>query len=165
MRSDLDALSSLDSLGGYSVSPWSTVIVLILSLLIGAGLLILVVRWSEGFAINFLTALKITALTLVAATVLQFAVFGALLMLGVATMSAYWMALLVVLLLSCVAFVFIYAYGIKQPNGDVIGMVRAIKVTLIQLGLSVALIMVLSFAAAILIVSGVVDIPLALPRE
>jgi hypothetical protein len=164
MRSDLDTLSNLESLDGYAASPWMSVLLLVVSLLIGAGLLMLVVRWSEGFAMNFLAALKITALTLVAATVLQFAVFGALVMVGVATMSAYWIAMLIVLLLSCVAFVFIYAYGIKQPNGEVIGMARAIKVTLIQLGLSVAVIVVLSFAVAILIVSGVVDIPLVLPE-
>jgi len=158
MRSDLDVLADIDGLSIAPLSPWITVVALLLSLVIGAGLLMLVVRWSEGFTMRFAAALKITVLTLVAGALLQFVVFFALLGVGLTGMSAYWTALLVMLVLSCVAFVFIYAYGIKQPDGSTIGLERAVKVTLIQLGIGIALIVAIAFLVAILIVSGVVNI-------
>ncbi len=147
------------ALESYQASPISMAVIVVASLLFGAALLMLVVRWTEGFAISFWVSLKMTGLAVVAALVSEVAIFAALYLFGFVGMAAYWWALAITAVLSTIAYTVIYAYGVKRPTGERIGIAQAIKVTLIQLALSVAIIVAIAIVIAILIANGVVKMP------
>jgi len=70
--------------------------------------------------------------------------------LGYTGMSAYWGALGVLTLISIVICTLIYAYWVKRPDGAPIGLSRAVKVTLIQLAISLALLVALAVLVTLL---------------
>jgi hypothetical protein len=74
-------------------------------------------------------------------------------------MGAYWGALALTTVLTAIVYTVIYAYGVRRPTGEKIGMLRAIKVTMVQLALSFGVIFVIAVVVALLIVNGVVKLP------
>jgi hypothetical protein len=147
------------ALENYRVSPMATVALLGISLILGAVLLMWVVRWMEGFRVSFWASLKLTAVAIAVGMVCEAAVFLALFRLGFASIAAYWTGLAITLTLATALYTVIYAYGVKRPNGQRIGIARALKVTLIQLAISAAALLAVAIVIALLVVNGIVVLP------
>ena len=147
------------ALGTFSMSPLTMIVAFVGSLLIGTALLMAVVRWTEGFAISFLSALKMTALGLFAGLVCELLIFAALFFLGVTSMAVYWWAVAIAAILSIAAFTVVYARSVTKPTGEQIGLARAVKVTLLQTALYVAVLFVIAIIVAVLVVNGIVKLP------
>ena len=139
-------------------------VAILISIVIGALLLMCAVRWTQGFWISFWRATVVTVLAVAAAVFSEIAVFAVLLGLGMDGMNAYWLGLILSIALAALLSALAYAYGVKHPTGEKIGIPHAIKVTFIQLGLSVGVIFAFAFVVALLVMYGVVTLP-ELPAE
>lgn len=144
------------------LSPGAWILLLAGGLFIGTLVLMGVVRLTEGFAISFWTAAKITCVSLVAVIALQSVVTLTMMQFKLPQNVFVWTSSLVALIGSLFVCIWIYAAWVKSPAGKPIGMARAIKVTLVQTGLQVAVIIALAVAVAVLVANGVIDLP-ALP--
>jgi hypothetical protein len=149
----------LSALQNYSVSTEVYVAAIVASIAIGALLLMLVVRWTDGFWISFGRSLIVTTLAVVAAILSQVAVFAVLIAFGLTGMSVYWLGLMLSILFAAILSAVAYAFGVKRPTGEQIGIARAIKVTVIQLGLTLAVAFAFALLVAFLVLNGVITLP------
>lgn len=155
---------NMSSLQNFVLPPEAYAVAIALSIVIGALLLMCAVRWTQGFWISFWRATVVTVLAVAAAVFSEIAVFAVLFATGINGMSAYWLGLLLTLVLAAILSALAYAYGVKHPTGEKIGIPHAIRVTFIQLGLSVGVVFAFALIAALLVMGGVISLP-ELPAE
>lgn len=152
------------SLQDFALPPEIYAAAILLSIVIGALLLMCAVRWTQGFWISFWRATVVTVLAVAAAVLSEIAVFAILLALGFDGINGYLIGLVLTILLAALLSALAYGHGVKHPTGEKIGMAHAIRVTFIQLGLSVAVVFAFAFIAALLVMGGVITLP-ELPAE